>query len=51
MAGAFLLKAYAEGVVKWPIGLAGGLDWLMAAALLRDALADTTGSDPEGVLL
>eukprot|EP00937_MAST-01D_sp_MAST-1D-sp2_P007320 g7320.t1 len=30
--GALLLKGFAEGVVKAPIGAAGALDWLMAAA-------------------
>ena len=34
--GALLLKAFAEGVVKAPIGAAGALDWAMAVAFAAE---------------
>jgi len=35
--GAILLKAYFDGVIFWPIGLAGaGCEWLLALAFMRE---------------
>jgi len=35
--GAILLKAYSQGVIYWPIGLAGGVvEWIFAALYVRE---------------